>query len=149
MCGQEVHQTALVDRNQSRFLGPPGRCVVALERGQKVQQHLVVVLVALVLAAVVVDQVALALQAQLAAVCQITIDGPASGFNLFLKPLQEGGFAVTGVARNQHEPELPLQHSGQQGSVQRGVHIGREPKRVHAPRTGIAAAALAVERQQV
>ena len=149
MRGQKIHQPTFVDRNQADFLWRPGLGILALEGRQKIQQHLVVVFVAFVLAAVVVNQVTLPRQVELAAIGQTAMRCTAACLHLFFQALQERCLAITCVARDQHQAKLALQNRWQQLAIQLGLHVGGMAQGIHATCAGIAAAALAVEREQM
>ena len=101
------------------------------------------------MAAVVVDQEALARQAQLAAIGQAAMRCTAACLHLFFQALQKRCLAITCVARDQHQAKLALQNRWQQLAIQFRLHVGGMAQGIHATCAGIAAAALAVEREQM
>ncbi|KFB70917.1 MAG: hypothetical protein AW09_003969 [Candidatus Accumulibacter phosphatis] len=116
---------------------------------EKIDQHLVVVLLAFILTAVIVDQVAATGKLDAAAVGQTTIHRTAACFNILLQSLQKRRLAIACIAGDQHQTELAGQHRRQQCPVEGGIDIGRVSQGIHAARTRIAASALAIERDQV
>jgi hypothetical protein len=105
--------------------------------------------VSLILAAVVVDQIAAPLERQAGAVDQTLDQSCAARLDLILETLQEGGLAIPRVAGDQHQPQLAGEHRGRQLAVQRRLDIEVPPHGVQTARAAVAVAALAVEGQQI
>ena len=141
-------KAALVDRDQPDLVAGPGSGVRPGERGEECVQHVVVGLLALILAAVVVRQERTATQPEPAAVRQRWSRIACRSSARCLQVLQEGRLAVTGVARDQHEPELAREHRRLKLPVERRLHIGLLAKGVEAAGTSVAVRALAVQREQ-